>query len=339
MTTVAVLPGDGIGPAVIAETVKVLEVAAPCIEFVTIPVGLASLHTYGEALTSEHLELCASCDAILFGAVGDNGDRCRPSDSLGKLRHVLDLYANLRPITFYSQPLCRVKDISSFDILMVRELSSGIYFGEQEKTRESASDVMKYTRAEIERVARVAFSHAECRRKRVTSVDKANVLACSQLWRETVSTLASRYSIDLSHELVDAFSMRALLFPQEFDVVLTANLFGDILSDTLSVLSGSIGLLPSASYNVEKGYALFEPVHGSAPELESHLPNPLGAILSGAMMLEYLGMNNENIAIKQAVHRVIEKGFHTFDMYGEPEKEVTTQKMGDLMVAELNLAE
>lgn len=339
MTTVAVLPGDGIGPAVIAETVKVLEVIAPCIEYVTVPVGLASLHTHGEALTAENLELCASCDAILFGAVGDNGDGCQPSDSLGKLRHELDLYANLRPITFYSQSLCRVKDISSFDILIVRELSSGIYFSTQEKTRNAALDVMSYTRTEIERVARVAFSHAECRKNRVTSVDKANVLACSQLWRETVSTLASSYPINLSHELVDAFSMRALLFPHKFDVVLTANLFGDILSDTLSVLSGSIGLLPSASYNVEKGYALFEPVHGSAPELESHLPNPFGAILSGALMLEYLGMNNEKIALEQAVHRVIAKGFHTFDMYGKPEKEVTTQKMGDLLVAELNLTE
>ncbi|MGD2073023.1 MAG: 3-isopropylmalate dehydrogenase [Candidatus Thorarchaeota archaeon] len=333
MTTIAVLPGDGIGPAVITETMNILRTIAPNLEYVTVPVGLESLQAYGEALTHEHIEFCKSSDAILFGAVGD--EKSHPSDSLGKLRQELDLYANLRPITFYSQSQCRMKDILPFDILMVRELSSGIYFSEQNKTEEIASDVMSYTRNEIERIAHVAFTSAQSRKNQVTSVDKANVLACSQLWRETVSALASRYSIALTHELVDAFSMKALITPHQFDVVLTANLFGDILSDTLSVLSGSIGLLPSASFNKEEGYALFEPVHGSAPELERHLPNPIGAILSGAMMLEYLGLDQEKKAVEKAVHQVVEEGYHTIDMKGDPEKRVTTQKMGKLIVKKI----
>jgi 3-isopropylmalate dehydrogenase len=333
MVTVGVLPGDGIGPVVIAETMKVLRCIAPDIEYISVPVGLDSLRTYGQALTDENLELCRSCDAILFGAVGE--DESQPSDSLGKLRHELDLYANLRPIIFYSEDLCRIKNVTHFNLLIVRELSAGIYFSEREKTDNAAMDVMRYTRENIERVAHIAFSLAETRKKNLTSVDKANVLACSQLWRETVSAMASRYPVTLSHELVDAFSMKMLVTPHEFDVVLMGNLFGDILSDTASVLSGSIGLLPSASYNKEKGHALFEPVHGSAPELEKHLPNPIGAILSGAMMLDYLGLKEQKDAVETAVHHVIDHGYHTFDMGGIPEKLVTTQKMGDLIVREL----
>jgi 3-isopropylmalate dehydrogenase len=333
MTTIAVLPGDGIGPAVMAETMKILRTVAPDMEYVTVPVGLESVHACGEALTDEHTEFCASCDAILFGAVGEK--ESHPSDSLGKLRQELDLYANMRPIIFYSSSLCRVKDVLPFDILIVRELSSGIYFSTQEKTEETASDIMNYTKKEIERIGRVAFTHAQSRKARITSVDKANVLACSQLWRETISALASKYGISVTHELVDAFSMKALLTPHQFDVVLTANLFGDILSDTLSVLSGSIGLLPSTSYNEEQGHALFEPVHGSAPDLEKTLPNPIGAILSGAMMLAYLGMDEEKKAVERAVKQVIDEGYHTIDMKGDPEKRVTTQKMGDLIVKKI----
>lgn len=334
MATVAVFPGDGIGPVVIAETMKILTCIAPDLEYLDVPVGLDSLRTYGEALTDENLELCRSCDAILFGAVGES--ESQPSDSLGRLRHELDLYANLRPIHFYSEELCRIKNVSQCDILIVRELSSGIYFGEREKTDNAAQDVMSYTRDEIERVAHVAFSLAEIRKKNLTSIDKANVLACSQLWRETVSAMAPTYSVKLSHELVDAFSMKMLMTPHLFDVVLTENLLGDILSDTASILSGSIGLLPSASHNKEKGHALFEPVHGSAPELEKHLPNPIGAILSGAMMLDYLGLKKQKEAVETAVHRIIHQGYHTFDMRGSPEKLVTTQKMGELIMKELH---
>jgi 3-isopropylmalate dehydrogenase len=334
MITVAVLPGDGIGPQVIDETLHVLKAATSQIEYITVLVGLESISKYGVALTDDALETCRSADAILFGAVGDR--ESRPKDSLGKLRHELDLYANLRPIYFFSEQLCQVKDVKEFDILIVRELSSGIYFAEREKRKNAAYDLMNYTKQEIERVAHAAFREAEKRSKKVTSVDKANVLACSQLWRETVTEIAGTYSVTLSHMFVDAFAMKLLQSPHEFDVVLTANLFGDILSDEASLLSGALGLLPSASYNYEKGYALFEPVHGSAPDVKRGEANPIGTILSGALMLEYFGLP-AGTEIKKAVASVLTKGHHTADLRGDPKKIVTTEEMGDLIIEELSL--
>jgi 3-isopropylmalate dehydrogenase len=329
MFTVAVLPGDGIGPEVLDETQKVLQTVTSRIEYITLPVGLESIKKYGTALTEESLETCKSVDAILFGAVGEK--ESHPEDSLGKIRHDLDLYANFRPIYFFSEQLCRVKDVKKFDILMVRELSSGIYFSERKERENTAFDVMGYTQQEIERVAHVAFKEAGKRRKKVTSVDKQNVLACSRLWRKTVAAVAAQYPVEVSHMFVDSFAMRLLVSPHEFDVVLTANLFGDILSDEAAVLSGSLGLMPSASYNVEKGYALFEPVHGSAPDLERGEANPVGAILSGALLLEYLGLQKEKDTVYQAVMSVLSGGCHTADLRGDPDYVVTTQEMGDLI--------
>ncbi|MBU7019326.1 MAG: 3-isopropylmalate dehydrogenase [Theionarchaea archaeon] len=329
MVTVAVLPGEGIGPEVITETLKILQAITDTIEYIHIPVGLESIQNYGEALTDDNLEICRSADAILFGAVGKG--ESHPEDSLGKLRKRLDLYANFRPIPFFSEELCRVKDVKMCDILMVRELSSGIYFGNHERAKDRASDLMHYTREEIERIAHVAFKEAEKRKRKVTSVDKENVLACSRLWRETVTEVSRSYPVKLNHMYVDACAMMLLISPQEFDVVLTANLFGDILSDESALLSGSIGLLPSASYNYEKKYALFEPVHGSAPTLEYGEANPIGAVLSGALMLEYLGFSNDKDKIWRAVHAVLARGYHTRDMKGSLDTVVSTQEMGDLI--------
>lgn len=334
MHTVAVLPGDGIGPEVINEAVKVLKKATSEISYIVIPVGLESIKKYGEALTDENLEICKSCDAILFGAVGEK--ESHPEDSLGKIRKNLDLYANLRPIHFFSEGLCRVKDVKECDILMVRELSSGIYFASHRKSQDSASDLMRYARREIERIAHTAFREAEKRRRQVTSVDKENVLACSRLWRETVTEVAASYSVELTHMLVDTCAMLLLQSPQEFDVILTENLFGDILSDEASLLSGSIGLLPSGSYNYEREYALFEPVHGSAPDLRKGQANPIGAILSGAMMLEYFGLKREKDEIYSAVHSVLQKGYHTQDLKGSSEKMVNTQELGSLIAQEID---
>ena len=333
MITVAVLPGDCIGPEVINETVNVLKTVTDTIEYITVPVGLESIDKHGEALTDENLDICKSVDAILFGAVGKG--ESRPEDSLGKLRQTLDLYANLRPIPFFSEELCRVKDVKDCDILMVRELSSGIYFAHHDRSRDSASDLMSYTREEIERIAHVAFKEAEKRRKKVTSVDKENVLACSKLWRETVTDVASNYAVEVNHEFVDAFAMKMLVSPDVYDVVLTANLFGDILSDEASLLSGSIGLLPSASYNYERKYALFEPVHGSAPDLKKNTANPVGAILSGALMLKYLTLEEEADIIWKAVYSVLARGYHTVDVKGAPQYVMTTHKMGDLITREV----
>lgn len=329
MVTVAVLPGEGIGPEVITETLKVLEVMTDTIEYIHVSVGLESIQNHGEALTDDNLNICRSADAIIFGAVGKG--ESRPEDSLGKLRKKLDLYANFRPIPFFSEELCRVKDVKACDILMIRELSSGIYFGNHEKANDRASDLMHYTKEEIERIAHVAFKEAEKRKKKVTSVDKENVLACSKLWREIVTEVSKSYTVDLNHVYVDACAMMLLISPQEFDVILTANLFGDILSDEAALLSGSIGLLPSASYNYEKKYALFEPVHGSAPTLAYGEANPIGAILSGALMLEYLGFSKEKDEIWKAVDAVLARGYHTKDMKGSSETVVSTQKMGDLI--------
>ncbi len=333
MFTVAVLPGDGIGPEVIDVAVHVLETATARIDYIRLPVGLESIRKYGAALTEENLEICRSADAILFGAAGEK--ESHPKDSLGVLRKELDLYANLRPIHFFSEELCRIKEVKKFDILIVRELSSGIYFASREKLEDSASDLMSYTKKEIERIAHAAFKEAEKRKKKVTSVDKENVLACSQLWRETVTEVAAYYSVELSHMLADACAMKLLQSPHEFDVVLTANLFGDILSDEASLLTGSLGLLPSASYNYEEDHALFEPVHGSALDLKKGQANPLGAVLSGAMMLEHFGLIQEKDEIYKAVSSVLTKGYHTADLRGVPEKQVPTQEMGNLIIREL----
>ena len=329
MVTVAVLPGEGIGPEVITETLKILQVITDTIEYIHVPVGLESIENHGEALTDDNLNICRNADAILFGAVGKG--ESRPEDSLGKLRKKMGLYANFRPIPFFSEELCRVKDVKACDILMIRELSSGIYFGNHEIANDRASDLMYYTKEEIERIAHVAFKEAEKRKKKVTSVDKENVLACSRLWRETVTDVSRSYPVKLNHLYVDACAMMLLISPQEFDVILTANLFGDILSDEAALLSGSIGLLPSASYNYEKKYALFEPVHGSAPTLQYGEANPIGAILSGALMLEYLGFSEEKDRIWKAVDAVLARGYHTRDMKGSSETMVSTQKMGDLI--------
>lgn len=333
MFTVAVLPGDGIGPDVVAEAVKVLTAVTTQIECMTLPVGLESVKKYGAALTDENLEICKSADAVLFGAVGEKGSH--PTDSIGKIRQELDLYANLRPIKFFSRKLCRIKDVKKFDILLVRELSSGIYFGPRERSERAASDLMTYTKEEIERVAHAAFREAEKRRGHVTSVDKENVLATSALWRDTVTRVSAAYTVELSHMLVDTCAMRLLSSPEKFDVILTENLFGDILSDEAALLSGSIGLLPSASYNYEKKYALFEPVHGSAPDLKKGQANPIGAVLSGAMMLGHLGLTEEKDCLYRAVLSVLKKGYHTVDLRGAPEKCVTTQEMGTLIAREL----
>jgi 3-isopropylmalate dehydrogenase len=333
-TSIAVLPGDGIGPEITAPTLEVLSRLGD-FAFVEHPFGGASIDAHGTALTDDTLAACRAADAVLLAAVGgpkwDTTDPSapRPEQGLLGLRKALGLYANLRPVRAVAALLdaspLRREVVEGTDLLVVRELTGGIYFGEKTRTDGQATDLCVYTVVEIERIARTAFRAA---RAKVTSVDKANVLETSRLWREVVRRVHSEEfpHIELEHALVDSTAMKLVTAPRHFDTILTENMFGDILSDEASVMTGSLGLLPSASIG-GGGPGLFEPVHGSAPDIAGQgIANPLAMFLSAAMMLRHgLGRQAEAAALESAVDRALDEGLRTRDLGGNAGTAEATQ--------------
>jgi 3-isopropylmalate dehydrogenase len=327
---ITLLPGDGIGPEVVAAARQVLEAVAAVyghrFEFREASIGGCAMDATGSPLPQSTLEACLTADAVLLGAVGgprwsDPSASQRPEQGLLALRRAMGVFANLRPIASHPAlwPASPLKDavLANVDILFVRELTGGIYFGDKHRDADSASDLSRYTRAEIERVVRLACRLAGQRRGLVTSVDKANVLETSRLWRETASRIAREEfpGIRLEHALVDATAMQLIQDPRHFDVIVTENMFGDILSDEASVITGSIGMLPSASL-AATGPGLYEPIHGSAPDIAGlGVANPCGTILSAAMLLEHsLGLVAEARAVEGAVWATIAAGVGTADI-------------------------
>ena len=349
---IALLPGDGIGPEVVAAAARVLE-AVGQFELTELPVGGASIDLHGTALTDEVLEACRRSDAALLGAVGGpkwdstDPDAPRPEQGLLGLRKGLGLYANLRPVRpspalLGSSPL-REERLAGTDLLVVRELTGGIYFGDSGRDQDRAHDTCEYSVAEIERIAAVAFDAAQRRAEgdsrtpRVTSVDKANVLETSRLWRETVERVAGEHpGVELEHMLVDNAAMQLVSSPARFDVILTENMFGDILSDEAAMLTGSLGMLPSASLGADRP-GLFEPVHGSAPEIAGRgIANPLATCLSVAMMLRHgLDRPGEATAIEAAVDSALQSGLRTPDLAVAGEEAVGTEEITDAVLASL----
>jgi 3-isopropylmalate dehydrogenase len=324
---VILLPGDGIGPEILAPAVEVLSAVGASFDYEQQVFGGASIDAHGTALTDETLAACRGADAVLLAAVGGpkwdttDPDKPRPEQGLLGLRKGLGLFANLRPVkpipALYDASPLRRELIEGTDLLVVRELTGGIYFGAKTRTADSASDECVYSREEIERIARVAFGAV---RRRVTSVDKANVLETSRLWREVVHDVhrAEFPEVELDDLLVDNAAMQLVSNPGRFDVIVTENMFGDILSDEAAMLTGSIGMLPSASLGVE-GPAVFEPVHGSAPDIAGQgIANPLAMFLSAALMLRHgFGMAGEAAAIESAVERALADGLRTPDLGGD----------------------
>jgi 3-isopropylmalate dehydrogenase len=348
---IAVLPGDGIGPEIIAQAKRVLQRLGLPLEFKEAPVGGAGYEAAGDPLPAMTLNIAKEADAVLFGAVGDlRYDRLerskRPEQAILGLRKALGLFANLRPARVHPElaaaSALRAEVVSGLDILIVRELTGDIYFGEPKGIREvdgvrEGFDTMRYSEPEIRRIARVAFWAARKRAKRVCSVDKANVLETSQLWREIVSQESKNYpEIELTHMYVDNCAMQLVRNPKQFDVIVTGNMFGDILSDEASMLTGSIGMLPSASLN-ERGKGLYEPIHGSAPDIAGKgIANPLATILSAALMLRHsLGQPAAADRIEKAVSTVLQAGLRTADIHTDATRRVGTQEMGDAVLAAL----
>ena len=346
--TIAVLAGDGIGPEVVAEGVKVLRAVATryghAFEFREALIGGCAIDATGKPLPEETLRACRSSDAILLGAVGgpqwdDPSAKVRPEQGLLGLRKELGLFANLRPVRVYSSLLgastLRPEVLQGVDLLVVRELTGGLYFGERQEGTERAYDTMVYTRPEVERVVRVAAEAARKRRKKLTSVDKANVLASSRLWRRVATDLLAREFPDLQveHILVDACAMYLLRRPASFDVIVTENMFGDILTDEAAMLAGSMGMLPSASLG-EGRKGLYEPIHGSAPDIAGkQIANPLATILSCAMLLRYsLGLEKEAETVERAVSAALDAGYRTADIASKGETPISTVQMGDAVV-------
>src|SRR5580693_6788818 len=336
---IVTLPGDGIGPEILAPTLEILRTVGD-FQFESHPFGGASIDLHGTALTDETLAACSTADAVLLAAVGgpkwDTTDpnAPRPEQGLLGLRKGLGLYANLRPVkplpALYEASPLRRERIEGTDLLVVRELTGGIYFGEKTRTETSASDVCAYTTAEIERIARTAFTAA---RRRVSSVDKANVLETSRLWREVVSALHRREfpNVELEHVLVDNAAMQLVSAPSRIDVILTENMFGDILSDEAAMLTGSIGMLPSASLGEPGAPGLFEPVHGSAPDIAGQgIANPLAMFLSAALMLRHgLSLESEAAAVESAVQGALDAGLRTVDLGGTASTAQATQAVLD----------
>lgn len=354
MYKIAVLPGDGIGQEIVPEAVKVLQACGEkfglAFEFREALVGGAAIDATGHPLPEETLNLCRESDAVLLGAIGgpkwDNLPvHLRPeAGALLPLRKELGLYANLRPAVLYealidASPLRR-EIVEGINILVIRELTGGLYFGEKKREKipggEKATDTLTYTTQEIERIGRLAFEAARKRRKVLHSVDKANVLESSRLWRETMTSLQEEYpDVELIHMYVDNAAMQLVRWPRQFDVIVTENMFGDILTDQASMLTGSIGMLASASIGGK--VALYEPAHGSAPDIAGQKKaNPLATILSAALMLRY-SFNHEEAAaaIEKAVVRVLEKGYRTPDIMQPGCRLVNTEEMGDRVVEEL----
>ncbi|MCL4543491.1 MAG: 3-isopropylmalate dehydrogenase [Chloroflexi bacterium] len=353
MPRIAVLPGDGIGPEVIREGIAVIKAAlgakAATWEFVEAPVGWAAIDVSGTALPDDTLRLCQESDAIFFGAVGlPDRDATLPLAERPETKALLalrrGLFANLRPAILYPEfssfsVLREDKVAHGIDILIIRELTGGLYFGKPKGREPDASgaraiDTMVYTTGEIERIAHVAFQAARVRRKNLCSVDKANILATSQLWREVITAVSSDFpDVALRHMYVDACAMELLRNPAAFDVILTENTFGDILSDEASMLVGSLGMLPSACLGNGSLPGFYEPIHGSAPDIAGKdIANPLATILTGAMLLRYsFGLDAEAQAIEQAVKRVLRAGFRTQDLLAAGGRAISTSDMGRLV--------
>lgn len=353
---IAVLPGDGIGPEIVAEAVKVLKALGRPFEFEFADVGGAAYAAHGHPLPEATLALAQSADAVLFGAVGDwkydtLPRHLRPEQAILGLRKAMGLFANFRPAICYEELTAasslKPELVAGLDILLVRELTGDIYFGQPRGRRtavdghfpgaEEAFDTMRYSRPEIERIAHVAFQAAMKRNKRVTSVDKANVLETFQFWKDVVTEVHAQYpEVALDHMYVDNAAMQLVKAPKKFDVIVTGNMFGDILSDEAAMLTGSIGMLPSASLN-DKKQGLYEPSHGSAPDIAGHgVANPLATILSAAMMLRYsLNLAEDADRIEAAVKKVLAAGYRTADIASEGAKRVGTREMGDAVVAAL----
>jgi len=355
--SIVVMPGDGIGSEVIEQAVGVLQCVGKrfghTFELNHALVGAAAINVEGEAISDATMELCHKSDAILFGAVGGlpptegPNSKKQPESALFRLRKELELYANLRPV----RPFKELLDASSIkrevlegsDMLVVRELTGGLYFGKPSEIRETAHgleavDTLFYTEAEIERIVRTACELARGRKKKVTSVDKANVLSASRLWRRIADRVATEFpDITLEHQLVDSCSMQLIRAPRQFDVVVTENMFGDILTDEASMIVGSLGMLPSASLGTRRTahglFGLYEPIHGTAPDITGQdKANPIAAILSTAIMLRYsFGLNAEAEVVEQAVENVIAAGYRTLDLREEGKTTVGTKEMGRLI--------
>jgi 3-isopropylmalate dehydrogenase len=350
---IVLLPGDGIGPEIVAAARRLLEVLGE-FEFEERLMGGCSIDAHGTALTDEVLDACRAADAVLLGAVGGpkwdttDPDAPRPEQGLLGLRKGMGLYANLRPVRpspalVGASPL-REDRIAGTDLLVVRELTGGIYFGDSGRDGDVAHDTCEYSAGEVERIARVGFESARRRAEgadrtpRVTSVDKANVLETSRLWREVVGRVAPDYpDVELDHLLVDNAAMQLVSRPVDFDVIVTENLFGDILSDESAMLTGSLGMLPSASLGADGEPGLFEPVHGSAPDIAGQgVANPLATFLSAAMMLRHgLDRADEATRIETAVDAVLERGLRTPDLAGPEEASVGTAEITDAVLSEL----
>jgi len=349
------MAGDGIGPEVVAQAVRVLKALANSdlqFEFTEAPLGGAALHAHGDPLPPQSIAAARAADAILLGAVGDprldSAPRAkRPEQGLLRLRKELGLFANLRPATVFpgleSASSLKPEIVEGLDILIVRELTGDIYFGQPRGIRtlpdgeREGFDTMRYTESEIRRIARVAFEAARRRSRRVCSIDKANVLETTQLWRDVVTEVGRGYQdIELNHMYVDNAAMQLVRSPRQFDVMLTGNMFGDILSDEAAMLTGSIGMLPSASLDAA-GKGLYEPVHGSAPDIAGkEVANPLATILSAAMLLRHSLQQEASAArIEQAVARVLRSGARTADLARGTQSSVGTRAMGDLVIEAL----
>lgn len=346
---IVTLPGDYIGPEITAQAVKVLEQVAARYGhhfiFDEYALGGASIDRFGVPLTEETLAACNAADAVLMGSVGgpkwDGVEPARrPEKGLLALRKGMQVFANLRPCTIHPQlagacPLRPDIIAQPIDVMILRELTGDIYFGKRWRAEDrlSATDEMAYSAAEVERLARIGFDMAMKRRKKLCSVDKANVLECSRLWRETVTRLQADYpEVEVTHMYVDNAAMQLILRPSQFDVLITGNLFGDILSDESAAIAGSLGMMPSASLG-EGTRGLYEPIHGSAPDIAGRdIANPLGTILSGALLLRHsLGLEKEAAAIEAAVSQVLDEGFRTGDIFSEGCTRVGCTQMGDLV--------
>jgi 3-isopropylmalate dehydrogenase len=355
---IAALPGDGVGPEITNEAIKVLEAVGKkfghSFKFQQGLIGGVAIDATGSALTEETLNMCRSCDAVLLGAVGDPRfddpkAKIHPEDGLLALRKGLGLFANLRPIKvlpfLINSTSLKPEVLKGVDIMVVRELTGGLYFGQPKKQWQTAEgrqavDTMSYSEQEIERIVKVGFELARTRRKKLTSVDKANVLQTSRLWRQIVTEISVQYpDVAVDHMLVDTSSMRIIQNPAYFDVLVTENTFGDILTDEASMLAGSMGMLPSASLagipkgGAAKAFGMYEPIHGSAPKRAGqNMVNPIATILSAAMMLRYsMNLVKEAEAVEKAVYSVLESGYRTYDIMEDNKKKVGTKEMGDVI--------
>ncbi len=344
---IALVKGDGIGPDIIDEAVKVLDKVAAkfnhSVEYKEAIAGGAAIDECNNPLPQESIDICNSCDSVLLGAVGgpkwDNvASDLRPEKALLGLRSELNLFCNLRPAIMYPQlkEACPLKDEiigDGLDIMVVRELTGGIYFGKRGRDENSAYDTLTYRKEEIERIVKKAFEIAQIRNKKLTSIDKANILNSSQLWRDVVNKMASDYpQVEVNHQYVDNAAMQLVRAPKQFDTIVTTNMFGDILSDEASQITGSIGMLPSASLGYSN-LGMYEPIHGSAPDIAGmDIANPIATILSIAMMLRYsFSLEEEAKAIEDSVFEVLEKGYRTADIYSDDTYKVGTKEMGQLI--------